>query len=93
MILFAVFWSWCRLRSLVVVDKTPTPAPFFVNAKHLTTDSYDLAFEILEKSGVGVTPGIDFGRNAEGYLRFSYATSMENIEKGMDRLEEYFRAR
>ncbi|MGD8243389.1 MAG: pyridoxal phosphate-dependent aminotransferase, partial [Desulfobacterales bacterium] len=38
---------------------------------------------------VGVTPGIDFGPNAEGYLRFSYANSLENIAEGMDRLERY----
>jgi aspartate/methionine/tyrosine aminotransferase len=36
-----------------------------------------------------VAPGIDFGRNGEGYLRFSYANSLENIEEGMDRLEKY----
>jgi len=37
----------------------------------------------------GVTPGIDFGENGEGYLRFSYANSIENIAEGMDRLESY----
>ena len=52
-------------------------------------DSYRLAFDILEKARVGVTPGIDFGPNAEGYLRFSYANSLENIAEGMDRLERY----
>jgi len=61
----------------------------FVNAKHLSTDSYKLAFDILEKAHVGVTPGIDFGENAEGYLRFSYANSLENIKEGLDRLEIY----
>jgi len=60
-----------------------------VNAKHISSDSYDLAFEILEKAGVGVTPGIDFGRNAEGYLRFSYANSIENIRLGLDRIESF----
>jgi len=60
-----------------------------VNAKHLSNNSYDLAFEILENASVGVSPGIDFGRNAEGYLRFSYANSLENIKEGLDRLEEY----
>jgi len=40
---------------------------------------------------VGVAPGIDFGPNGEGYLRFSYANSLENIAEGMDRLETYFR--
>jgi aspartate/methionine/tyrosine aminotransferase len=40
---------------------------------------------------VGVAPGIDFGKNGEGYLRFSYANSMENIAEGMDRLENYLK--
>ena len=51
----------------------------------------DLAFDILEKAHVGVTPGIDFGTNGEGYLRFSYANSMENIEEGLDRIEQYLK--
>ncbi|MBN1848378.1 MAG: pyridoxal phosphate-dependent aminotransferase [Deltaproteobacteria bacterium] len=64
-----------------------------VNAKHLSPDSYHLAFEILEKAGVGVTPGIDFGQNAEGYIRFSYANSLENIQQGLDRIEEFLKKR
>jgi len=68
----------------------PTGAFYvFANAKHLSHDSYRLAFDILEKAHVGVTPGIDFGRNGEGYLRFSYANSLENIAEGMDRIERY----
>ncbi|MBW2169454.1 MAG: pyridoxal phosphate-dependent aminotransferase [Deltaproteobacteria bacterium] len=64
-----------------------------VNAKHLADSSYELAFEILEKAGVGVTPGIDFGQNAEGYLRLSYANSLDNIKEGLRRLEEYLAKR
>jgi aspartate/methionine/tyrosine aminotransferase len=64
-----------------------------VNAKHLSSNSYELAFEIMEKAGVGVSPGIDFGQNAEGYLRFSYANSIENIEEGLNRLEDYLKKR
>ena len=63
------------------------------NAKHLSNNSYDLAFEILEKSGVGVAPGIDFGSNAEGYLRFSYANSIENITEGLLRIEKFLKGR
>jgi aspartate/methionine/tyrosine aminotransferase len=62
-----------------------------VNARHLSHDSYALAFDILEKAHVGVSPGIDFGSGAEGYLRFSYCNSMENIAEGLRRLEEYLR--
>ena len=70
----------------------PTGAFYvFANAKHISNDSYALAFDILEKAHVGVSPGIDFGKNGEGYLRFSYATSMENIAEGMDRLENYLK--
>jgi aspartate/methionine/tyrosine aminotransferase len=68
----------------------PTGAFYvFANAKHISGDSYKLAFDILEKAHVGVAPGIDFGPNGEGYLRFSYANSLDNIKEGMNRLEEY----
>ena len=63
------------------------------NAKHLAESSYDLAFEILEKAGVGISPGIDFGKGAEGYLRFSYANSLGNIKEGLDRIEQFLSLR
>jgi aspartate/methionine/tyrosine aminotransferase len=70
----------------------PTGAFYiFANAKHLSSDSYKLAFDVLENARVGVAPGIDFGPNGEGYLRFSYANSLENIAEGMDRLEQYLK--
>jgi (5-formylfuran-3-yl)methyl phosphate transaminase len=65
----------------------------FANARCFTSDSYRFAFEILEKAHVGVTPGVDFGAHGEGYIRFSYANSMENIAEGLRRIEEYLRAR
>jgi aspartate/methionine/tyrosine aminotransferase len=72
----------------------PTGAFYvFANARHLTNDSYKLAFDILENARVGVAPGIDFGPNGEGYLRFSYANSLENIAQGMDRLQQYLEKR
>jgi aspartate/methionine/tyrosine aminotransferase len=82
-----------RLREIGLgITVEPTGAFYvFANAKRYSTDSYQLAFDILEKARVGVAPGIDFGRNGEGYLRFSYANSMENIAEGMTRLEKYFR--
>jgi (5-formylfuran-3-yl)methyl phosphate transaminase len=82
-----------RLKDMGLgITVEPTGAFYvFANAKHVSGDSYKLAFDILEKAHVGVAPGIDFGKNGEGYLRFSYATSMENIAEGMDRLENYFK--
>lgn len=68
----------------------PTGAFYvFVRADHLNPDSLALAYDILEKAHVGVTPGIDFGPGGEGHLRFSYANSLENIEEGLDRLGRY----
>jgi len=82
-----------RLKAMGLgITVEPTGAFYvFANAKHISGDSYGLAFDILEKAHVGVTPGIDFGKNGEGYLRFSYATSMENIAEGMNRLENYLK--
>jgi aspartate/methionine/tyrosine aminotransferase len=72
----------------------PTGAFYaLANAKAFDHDSYRLAFDILANAKVGVTPGVDFGGNAEGYLRFSYANSLENIAEGMDRLERYLHDR
>lgn len=71
----------------------PTGAFYvFANARHFSENSYDLAFDILENAHVGVTPGVDFGPNGEGYLRFSYANSMENIAEGINRLERYLQS-
>jgi aspartate/methionine/tyrosine aminotransferase len=80
-----------RLKELGLgITVEPTGAFYvFANAKHISKDSYKLAFDILEKAHVGVTPGIDFGKHGEGYLRFSYANSMENIVEGLNRLEHY----
>jgi len=84
-----------RLRKMGLgVKNEPTGAFYvFANAKSISMDSYSLALDILDKAHVGVTPGIDFGKNGEGYLRFSYANSMENLEKGLNRLEQYLKAK
>ena len=62
-----------------------------INARHLGTDSRALAFDLLEKAHIGVTPGIDFGSQTEGFLRLSYANSIENLREAMRRLEQYIR--
>ncbi|MGB5986045.1 MAG: pyridoxal phosphate-dependent aminotransferase, partial [Desulfobacterales bacterium] len=66
-----------RLREMGLgITVEPTGAFYvFANAKHISRDSYKLAFDILRHACVGVTPGIDFGKQGEGYLRFSYANS------------------
>jgi len=82
-----------RLRDMGLGIAVEPTGAFYVlgNIKGYDTGSYEMAFDILEKAKVGVTPGIDFGKNCEGYLRFSYANSMENIEKGLGRIENYLK--
>ena len=72
----------------------PTGA-FYVlgNARAWTNDSVRFAMEILEEAHVAVTPGAAFGPGAEGYLRFSYASSIERIEEGLRRIERFLSAR
>lgn len=62
-----------------------------IDTREYTDDSLAFAYEILEKARVAVTPGIDFGDRLEGYLRISYATSMENIREGIKRLGEFLK--
>jgi aspartate/methionine/tyrosine aminotransferase len=58
----------------------------FADARRFDPDSRRLAFALLERSHVAVTPGIDFGAAGEGWLRFSCAASDEAIAEALERL-------
>jgi aspartate/methionine/tyrosine aminotransferase len=62
------------------------------NARAYTQDSTRFARTLLEEANVAVTPGAAFGPGAEGYLRFSYAASIERIEEGLRRVERFLSA-
>ena len=82
-----------RLRELGFGIKVLPTGAFYVlaNAKKFSENSYEFAFKILREAKVAVTPGIDFGTNAEGYIRFSYSNSIENIKEGMRRIEKFIK--
>lgn len=65
----------------------------YADARMFADDTYKFAFDILGNAHVGVTPGIDFGSQGQGFLRFSYANSLENIKEGLKRLGEYLARR
>ncbi len=72
------------------IPATPQGAFYvFCDATRFTRDAYAFAFDVLEKAHVGITPGVDFGTAGEGYVRLSYANSLERIREGLDRLEAY----
>ncbi len=80
-----------RLKDMgFVIHVEPTGAFYvFADARCFCTDSYKEVFRIAEEVKIGVTPGIDFGSAGEGFLRFSYANSLDNIKEGLNRLESY----
>lgn len=84
-----------RLREIgFKIHVEPTGAFYvFADARDFCRDSYKEAFNILEEVKVGVTPGVDFGKGGEGFLRFSYANSLDNIREGLDRIDAYLAGR
>jgi len=64
----------------------------FPNVTALGVAVDDLAERILNEAGVALLPGTAFGANGEGYLRLSYATSMENLEEALGRLDRFVRS-
>ncbi len=63
----------------------------FINIKGLGMKSEEFANRLLEEKQVVVVPGTAFGEGGEGYIRMSYATSMELIEEGLDLMEAFVR--
>jgi aspartate aminotransferase len=60
----------------------------FPNVKGLGMGTKEIADKLLYEAGVATLSGTAFGKYGEGYLRFSYATSMENIHKALDRIRK-----
>ncbi len=60
----------------------------FPNIKGTGIRSNELAELILEKAGVALLPGTSFGAHGEGYLRLSYANSLENILRALERIRQ-----
>ncbi|MCD4688883.1 MAG: pyridoxal phosphate-dependent aminotransferase [Desulfuromonadaceae bacterium] len=81
------------LQELGLTIKSQPAGAFYILAdtRHICTDSLQLAMKILEQTGVALTPGIDFGAGAEGYLRFSYANSLEQIAAALQRLGPFLK--
>ena len=73
------------LKSLGVFDfKIPQGAFYFFPRYSMKVESRALAEKILKEANVALTPGADFGPSGEGHLRFSYAASRQDIEKGLE---------
>ena len=81
-----------KLINAGFVVRTKPRGAFYIYAdcSALRMDSETLCENLLEQAGVAVTPGTDFGHyNSDRYVRFSYANTLVNLEKGMQRIGEY----
>ena len=78
-----------RLNSIPGISCVNAKGAFYLfpNISKLGLKSTEFCARLLEQEKVAAVPGIAFG--ADDYLRISYATSMESIEKGLDRLEHF----
>jgi aspartate aminotransferase len=84
-------YAWKKLNSIPGISCVNSKGAFYLfpNISKLGLKSTDFCARLLETEKVAAVPGIAFG--ADDYLRISYATSMANIEKGLDRLERFAR--
>ncbi len=63
----------------------------YCDCSALSADSFALARDLLEKTGVAATPGLDFGSNEpEKHIRFAYTTGVDRLAEAAERLRRYF---
>jgi len=82
-------FAWKKLNSIPGITCVNSKGAFYLfpNISKLGLSSTEFCARLLEQEKVAAVPGIAFG--ADDYLRISYATSLANIEKGLDRLEKF----
>ncbi|MGF9962923.1 aminotransferase A [Bacillus rhizoplanae] len=79
-----------RLVQMGLTVEKPTGAFYlFPYVGNLTSSSFDFAIELVKEAKLAVVPGSAFSEYGEGYIRISYAYSMEMLKEGCDRLEMF----
>ena len=73
----------------LTVEKPTGAFYLFPYVGHLTSSSFDFALDLVKEAGLAVVPGTAFSEYGEGYLRLSYAYSIETLKEGCDRLEAF----
>ena len=63
----------------------------FASVKKTGLSSIDFAKKLLEQEKVAVVPGTAFGTGYEGYIRISYASSMDNLKEAIARIGKFLR--
>ena len=84
-----------ELKELFTIDTAPDGAFYiWADISRYSNDSFAFANEILDNTGVAVTPGVDFGvNNTHKYIRFAYTRNIEHMAEGIKRLKKYLKDR
>ena len=62
----------------------------YARSESLAKDSMEFTHELLERAGVAITPGVDFGHNQpHEHVRFSYTTGMEQLQVGVTAIQQH----
>lgn len=62
----------------------------YAGCERFSQDSFAFAAQILEQTGVAITPGVDFGTyQAQRFVRFAYTTSLPDLQEAVRRLRAY----
>lgn len=81
-----------RLNQMGLVSSKPQGAFYaFPSIKSSGLSSMDFCQRLLKEYKVAVVPGTAFGACGEGYIRISYASSMENLKEALNRMEEFLK--
>jgi aspartate aminotransferase len=82
-------YAWERLNAIKGISCVNAKGAFYLfpNISQTGLRSMDFCAKLLEQEKVAAVPGIAFG--ADNYIRISYATSLETIKKGLDRIEKF----
>ncbi|MBU5485454.1 aminotransferase class I/II-fold pyridoxal phosphate-dependent enzyme [Clostridium sp. MSJ-11] len=64
----------------------------FPSIKKFNMSSEEFAYRLLKEGNVAVVPGSAFGEGGEGYIRISYAYSMEALEEALDRISKWIKS-
>jgi aspartate aminotransferase len=85
-------YAWERLNKIPGISCVNAKGAFYLfpNISKTGLKSMDFCARLLDTEKVAAVPGVAFG--ADDYVRISYATSMANIEKGLDRIERFAKA-
>jgi aspartate aminotransferase len=85
-------YAWKKLNSMPGISCVNAKGAFYLfpNISKTGLRSIDFCARLLETEKVAAVPGVAFG--ADDYIRLSYATSMEKIQVGLDRMEKFIKS-